>query len=284
MPGREKFRDQSIKARFFILGLPLFPTGAIYQVTPSLGIPVPLTGHDTLHAFAKIHFPLLGVGAFLLAQEAARNATAFAAVLGLIALGLIALGLIGFGVYSWIKVRDAAPEDHLKRRIFGKAFQYNMPPEYLPKDLAWKFQGELVNNYLMRHRSLNWQGHVDSGVVTKRDFPLLYTLAYYANYLSPSPETTARLAEMELYVGGEKEVASPDTPVGSTSGESDTTDAASPTGPGVSMDDILRQFGHSEEDINAGRAAGARLCGIKRPVKASARTCVRAPSPFNSYL
>ena len=177
MPGREKFRDQSIKARFFILGLPLFPTGAIYQVTPSLGIPVPLTGHDTLHAFAKIHSPLLGVGAFLLAQEAARNATAFAAVLGLIALGLIALGLIalgliGFGVYSWIKVRDAAPEDHLKRRIFGKAFQYNMPPEYLPKDLARKLQGELVNNYLLRHRNVNWQGHVDSGVVTKRDLLL----------------------------------------------------------------------------------------------------------------
>ncbi|MEL6973334.1 MAG: hypothetical protein AAFO02_24445 [Bacteroidota bacterium] len=118
MPGRKGYEDQSLRTRFFILGLPLFPTGCYYKISDNLGINIPLKGEDILHAFAKIHFGLLGV-AGLMWSSSLYGASAVQKTL----LILVSLLLLGFCLYSWMMHSQVQGEEEIaKRRIFGKAF------------------------------------------------------------------------------------------------------------------------------------------------------------------
>ncbi|MEO0726034.1 MAG: hypothetical protein AAFZ63_15935 [Bacteroidota bacterium] len=196
MPGRKGYEDQSLRTRFFILGLPLFPTGCYYKISDNLGINIPLKGEDILHAFAKIHFGLLGV-AGLMWSSSLYGASAVQKTL----LILVSLLLLGFCLYSWMMHSQVQGEEEIaKRRIFGKAFLYNMSPEYLPKNVQQSLFGELMKTYFGKFNKMEWQAEIHQNEVNKENFPLLYTLAYYQKTLQPTATNEALFSKIEAYL------------------------------------------------------------------------------------
>ncbi len=196
MPGRKGYEGQSLRTRFFILGLPLFPTGCYYKISDNLGINIPLGGQDILHAYAKIHFGLLGLGGLLWSSSLYRASTTYKTLLV-----LVSLVMLGFCLYSWImhsQVQDK--EEEKQRRIFGKAFLYNMSPEYLPNNVQKSLFGELMKTYFGKFSKMEWQAEIHEGKVNKENFPLLYTLAYYQKTLQPSPTNEALFSKIEAYL------------------------------------------------------------------------------------
>lgn len=199
MPGRNSYNGQSIRTRFFILGLPLFPTGCIYKISDNLGIDIPLTGKDILHAYAKIHLGLLGVvGLFWMSNLRGSEATMKPLVL------LLSLALLGLSIYSWMKHSAADSEEEKRRRIFGNAFLYNMSPEYLPKNVQKSLFSELLKIYFGKFTKLDWQEDIRKGAVNKSNFHLLYTLAYYQKTLEPTPTHQALFTEIAAYLNKER--------------------------------------------------------------------------------
>ncbi|MEL6656196.1 MAG: hypothetical protein AAFY48_04040 [Bacteroidota bacterium] len=203
MPGRKGHEGQSLRTRFFILGLPLFPTGCYYKISDNLGINIPLSGEDILHAYAKIHFGLLGLAGLLWSSNLYGVSTVQKTLLI-----LVSLALIGFCLYSWIMHSQVQGEEEItKRRIFGKAFLYNMSPEYLPKNVQQSLFGELMKTYFGKFNKMEWQAEIHQNEVNKENYPLLYTLAYYQKTLEPTPTNEALFAKIEAYL--EKRKASP---------------------------------------------------------------------------
>lgn len=204
MPGRYRYDGQSIQTRFFTLGLPLFPTGCLYKISDNLGIEIPLTWNDILHAYAKIHFGLIGLGLLFWRKSLYRSDVSLKLVLLL--MGLV---LIGISIYSWVIHYDVKKEELLQRRIFGKAFLYNMHPEYLPKDVQQSLFGELLKTYLGKSNHFDWRTKIEKGEVTKSNFPLLYTLAYYQNTIEPSKDHKALSEVMSDYLYKRKKLKNP---------------------------------------------------------------------------
>lgn len=184
MPGRKMFKGQGIKARFFILGIPLFPTGCIYKVTDNLGIPIPLTGKDILHAYAKVHFGLLGIGMTILADNIFKhnNKTMFYLTL------LVGVGLLAFSVYSWIKHSSTDKEEEKTRELLGKAFLYNLPPQNLPLKIQKSLFGELLKTYIAKFSEVDWQSEIQGQNISKDKLPSLYALAHYQKTIDPTQE------------------------------------------------------------------------------------------------
>lgn len=201
MPGRHKFNGQSIRTRFFILGLPLFPTGCFYQISNNLGINVPLSGQDLLHAYAKIHFGILGlIGLFWMQNTRHHNSSMQSILL------ILSLALLAFSVYSWLRHSDSKGDELINRKIFGKAFLYNMPPEYLPKNVQQSLFGELLKVYFGKYARLDWQKDIETENVYKHNFALLYTLAYYQKTITPSVNHNALFGKILAYLKKEKKL------------------------------------------------------------------------------
>ncbi|MGH1434536.1 MAG: hypothetical protein ACRBG0_08770 [Lewinella sp.] len=195
MPGRNSYDGQSLRTRFFILGLPLFPTGCIYKISDNLGIDIPLRGIDVLHAYAKIHFGLLGFGGLMLSSSMRGSNVMMKSVLM-----LLCLGLVGFCIYSWVAHSSVNEEEEVQRKIFGKAFLYNMSPEYLPNHVQKSLFNELLKVYFGKFAKLDWEADIRSRNVNKENYPLLYTLAYYQKTIAVTPTNEALFAEVAAYL------------------------------------------------------------------------------------
>ena len=195
MPGRNSYDGQSLRTRFFILGLPLFPTGCIYKISDNLGIDIPLRGKDVLHAYAKIHFGLLGFGGLMLSSSMRGSNVMMKSVLM-----LLCLGLVGFCIYSWVAHSSVNEEEEVQRKIFGKAFLYNMSPEYLPSHVQKSLFNELLKVYFGKFAKLDWEADIRSRNVNKENYPLLYTLAYYQKTIAVTPTNEALFAEVAAYL------------------------------------------------------------------------------------
>lgn len=195
MPGRNSYDGQSLRTRFFILGLPLFPTGCIYKISDNLGIDIPLRGKDVLHAYAKIHFGLLGFGGLMLSSSMRGSNVMMKSVLM-----LLCLGLVGFCIYSWVAHSSVNEEEEVQRKIFGKAFLYNMSPEYLPNHVQKSLFNELLKVYFGKFAKLDWEADVRQNNVNKENYPLLYTLAYYQKTIATTPANEALFAEVAAYL------------------------------------------------------------------------------------
>jgi hypothetical protein len=206
MPGRNSYDGQSLRTRFFILGLPLFPTGCIYKISDNLGIDIPLRGKDVLHAYAKIHFGLLGFGGLMLSSSMRGGDVMMKSVLM-----LLCLGLVGFCIYSWVAHSSVNEEEEIQRKIFGKAFLYNMSPEYLPSHVQKSLFNELLKVYFGKFAKLDWEADIRSRNVNKENYPLLYTLAYYQKTIAVTPTNEALFAEVAAYLEKGKQFESATT-------------------------------------------------------------------------
>lgn len=195
MPGRNSYDGQSLRTRFLILGLPLFPTGCIYKISDNLGIDIPLGGKDVLHAYAKIHFGLLGIGGLIYASSFPSSGGVMKAIYM-----LLSLALIGFCIYSWAAHSSVSEEEEPQRRIFGKAFLYNMSPEYLPKNVQKSLFSELLKGYFGKFSKLDWEEDIRRKAVNKENYPLLYTLAYYQKTITATPANQVLFAEIAAYL------------------------------------------------------------------------------------
>lgn len=192
MPGRMVHKGQSIRARFFILGLPLFPTGCIYKITDNLGINVPLTGKDILHAFAKIHIGLLGLALPAIANNMFYNNKTME-----ILFSVLGLAMIAFSIYSWMKHSTVDKKEAYKRDMFGKAFLYNMPPEHLPKKVQENLFAEMLRTYMAKFAKVDWQSEILNEGITQANLPSLYTLAYYQKTLNPDAKNLELFEKVE---------------------------------------------------------------------------------------
>ncbi len=197
MPTRNSYNGQGFKTRFFILGIPLFPTSCIYKISDNLGIEVPMTGKDVLHAYAKIHFGLLGFGGLIWSANMYGNDAVSKTIVV-----ILSLCLLGFCIYSWVFHSEAQGDELENRKIFGKAFLYNMPPEYLPLNVQKSLFGELLKTYLGKFGNLDWEEKIKNNEMDKSNFSILYTMAYYQKTIQSSSENnvlfeqvTARLEE-----------------------------------------------------------------------------------------
>jgi len=237
MPGRLGFDGQSIKPKFFILGLPLFPTSCAYKVSQSLGIEIPITRKDAYHAYSKVHFGLIGLLGFVLSSNM-RSSNGSMKIMLLAGSAI----LIGLSLYSWIKHSGPNEEQTIQRRIFGKAFQYNMPPEHLPHRVQVSLFKELQRTFIGKFKHANWQEDIKNKNVTKENFATLYTLAYYQKTLEDSSDHQYLFKEMEGYLNKTNVLkTSTETPSSQT--------AASTTGPTAGMK-TDEKAGQSKTDEN----------------------------------
>lgn len=198
MPGRHALDGQSIKTKFFILGLPLFPTSCAYKVSQNLGIELSVTRKDMYHAYAKVHFGLIGLIGFVFSSNMRGWGTS--RIIMMVGCAI----LLGLSLYSWIKHTGPDEEEMIRRRIFGKAFLYNMPPEYLPTRIQNSLFQQLQKTFIGRFNHFNWQEDIKNSNVTKENFAILYTLSYYQKTLQASPDHNYLFNEMESYLNKTK--------------------------------------------------------------------------------
>ena len=264
MPGRFNFGGQCIRTRFFILGLPLFPTSCFYKISNNLGIEVPLTGQDILHAYAKFHFGVLGFIGLMWSSTMSR---AFGGTKSVWV--VLSLAMLAFSIYSWAKHHSASDSETLRRRIFGKAFMYNMLPEHLPVKVQESLYTELNKVYFGRFQKTDWQGDIKRGAVTKSNFHVLYTLAYYQKTLAPSEQSEALFKEIETFLDLEKELktdtasnTSTQTNTSTTqdTAQQSTTNSSTTSGAKMTMEEAMRIFDEIQEQETASsqpKTAGA---------------------------
>ncbi len=249
MPGRHSFNGQSIKPKFFILGLPLFPTGCFYKISDNLGIDVPLTGADVFHGFAKFHFGLGGIGLVIWANNM------YGGHAGKILLLIAGVVLTCLSIFSWVKHYRTDREDELPRRVFGKAFMYNMLPEYLPAKAQTALYGELLRIYTGKFGKTDWLSDLNAGRVDKSNFALLYTMAYYHKTIQPTANNELIFQKAAAYLNKNKSAqnTATTTQTASYAAPSPTqTSAASspkPAGQTNNLDDLVRT---AQQSMNRG--------------------------------
>lgn len=181
MPGRKAYKGQSIKTRFFALGIPLFPTSTIYKVSQNLGIEIPMTGKDIYHAYAKVHFGLLGIAGLMFGSNMRGSESTTKIFLIIVSLGLLAASL-----KSWISNGEVKAEEAERRRIFSAASLYNMSPEELPFRVQQSLFRELLKIYVGKFSTVEWQQDILKGNIHKDNAALLYTMSYYQNTMTPA--------------------------------------------------------------------------------------------------
>ncbi len=257
MPGRFGFGGQCIRTRFFILGVPLFPTSCIYKISNNLGIEVPMTGEDILHAYAKFHFGFFGLIGLFWSTNSMRGAATGMKWFYIV----LSLAMLVFSIYSWAKHHSASTSETLRRRIFGKAFMYNMLPEHLPLSVQESLYGELNKIFYGKFKRTDWQTDINRGTVTKSNFPLLYTLAYYQKTLGPSVQSEALFKEIETFLDPEKVLKTDTAQNNSTQTSSSTTKdnpqessayTSTNSGANMTMDDAMRIFDELQQKEKAG--------------------------------
>ncbi|RBL93573.1 hypothetical protein [Chitinophaga flava] len=163
-----QYKNQGIRTKFFIIGLPLFPVSSYYKISANEGIALPLNGKSIWHGYSRTTFLAMGIVGLLFARE--------------LPIPLLILAFAAFfnGLYSWALYTILPKEEEATRYYFSRAFDYNILPELLPQNIQLALFQELLQVYRQQIDSLmDWEQMITQGHINENNKYLLYTAAYY---------------------------------------------------------------------------------------------------------
>lgn len=188
----KKFKSQQIQTKFFMLGIPLFPTGDSILVTSSgynsrQGIPLKLHSESVLAGYGRIFVLIACIVAFAFEES------------HILAVLLAALAIFLFAFYG----RSTEKENEI-RSIIGDFTNVYAMPEWMERGTVYSIYNQLSSVYESRNR--NWMTDIKQGNVLNGK--LAYAIALlYASY-DPSEENLS-LKEKAAALYENEKVSSP---------------------------------------------------------------------------
>ena len=181
----EEFKGQSIKTKFFILGIPLFPISSYYFVGKNKGMETPLIGKSARFGFARTFCLAAGLGLTLTCQINDHWQNKEIKILTIAA----ACIFMFVAIYSWIKQQSISESDKKSRLILEKAIGYNMLPSKLPKATRLQLRKVIASKMLEKYKEVDVNTIFTRTDYENSEIPLLYSMALYTESINPNPVT-----------------------------------------------------------------------------------------------
>lgn len=187
----EEFNGQSIKTKFFILGIPLFPISSYYFVGKNKGMETPLIGKSARFGFARTFCLAAGLGLAITCQINDHWPNREIKILAIAA----ACIFMFVAIYSWIKQQSIPESDKKYRLILEKAIGYNMLPSKLPKATRLQLRKVIASKMVEKYKEVDVNTIFTRTDYESSEIPLLYSMALYTESINPNPITKAFLAK-----------------------------------------------------------------------------------------
>jgi len=175
----KEINKQWIETKFFILGVPLFPTSSML-VTASAhnsrqGISIPLNATSVIAGYARLFTFLAALGLILGGMIEANNTLTLVGVAFAIAWG-----------YFYFKFGKPSAEEIAERSKLGNAIGIYALPNWYDFDGAMRNLNHLQFHYKGKFNS-DWKTDLSSGDVSSEKIPVLYALAVCNYMIDQSP-------------------------------------------------------------------------------------------------
>lgn len=167
---------QSIQTKFFILGVPLFPTESYWStqdtVNGVVGFPIPIHGKSVLFGYLRMYSWL---GALLAGVFAYVEHRSYSPEYGLMGLSAV---LALTAVLSTFVLGGVGATEQRERAVLQRVTGLYAPPEILSPEK----RAEIALGVVQAWRKISdtpWEARIDSGRATGVELPVLYTIARY---------------------------------------------------------------------------------------------------------
>jgi hypothetical protein len=190
-----EYKSQSIKTKFVIIGIPLFPIGSFYKITNNLGIPIPLNKKSVWVGYSRTTLLAIGILLSLLSNHLFEY-DAFEKTLFTILGVLLTLN----GIANWILHWSLKPDEEKVREILHRAVNYNMLPEYLPIDVKVSLLKELLKKYSTQFPSSKWEDDIKYNNINESNKFILFSLAYYYYQIEPTEKNKSLLTSINNHL------------------------------------------------------------------------------------
>lgn len=168
---------QSVQTKFFILGVPLFPTESYWSTQDTangvIGFPIPIHGKSVLFGYLRMYTWLGALLAGIFAWIEHRSYDPEYGLMGLAAVCLV-LAIVSTFVLGGV---DAAEQK--RRSVLHRVTGLYAPPEILSPEKREEIGLGLSRAWAKNSPELGWTARLDSGKATAAELPLLYTIARY---------------------------------------------------------------------------------------------------------
>ena len=171
----EELNGQSIKSKFFILGIPLFPISSFYFVSKTQGFELPLVGKSARIGFGRTLCLVIGILLTLLClmyDDFPNSTLKIIAVVG-------AFLFMAITIYSWTSGQAIPRQERRTRLILEKGIGYNMLPSKLPRDTRITILQSILKKVDNKYSSFLLDADITSIDFDKNELPLLYSLSTY---------------------------------------------------------------------------------------------------------
>jgi hypothetical protein len=173
----EEFKGQSIKSKFFILGIPLFPISSFYFVNKNQGIKLPLVGKSARIGLGRticMIFGILLTLLYVMFDHFPNLGIKIITIVGAILFSSIA-------VISWLSGQNIPEEEKKTRIILEKGIGYNMLPNRLPKEIRINIMQSLISKLDNKFSDFFISPNSNITDFDKNELPVLYSLCLYMN-------------------------------------------------------------------------------------------------------
>jgi len=176
-----EYKSQSIKTKFVIIGVPLFPIGSFYKITDNLGIPIALNKKSVWVGYSRTTLLAIGILLSLISQHIFEY-DSFEKIL----FTFIGILLTINGIANWVLHWSLKPEEEKIREILFRAVNYNMTPEHLPMEVKASILKELIKKYSTQYPNSKWEDDIRLHNISDSNKFILFSLAYYYCHLMPT--------------------------------------------------------------------------------------------------
>ena len=171
----ESLGGHSVRTKFFLLGIPLFPIRSMYVIsrdgTGFRGVEIPTHGTSVVAAYARL---------FCVAPAAIGTALAFSGEASSPAgWALAGISTLVWAGSMWGLGRLSADEKR-RREILLQTTGLGLPPNLMSKELRDGTAARLRQRWTELTGDQDWRAEVERGMAKPDLLPLLYTLCAYA--------------------------------------------------------------------------------------------------------
>jgi hypothetical protein len=168
---------QSVQTKFFVLGVPLFPTESFWSTQDTgngvIGFPIPLHGKSVGFGYLRIYSWL---GALLAGISAYIEHRSYDPQYGLFGLAAVCLVL---AIVSTFVLGGVDAAEQKRRALLHRLTGLYAPPEILSPEKRDDIAAALQRAWVKVSPEAAWTARIDSGKATAAELPLLYAIARY---------------------------------------------------------------------------------------------------------
>lgn len=170
-----EFNGQSIKSKFVIIGIPLFPISSFYFVNKTQGMKLPLVGKSARIGMGRTLCTLIASVLFVVLAAFHHYPNIGVKILTIAGTVIFT----GIALYSWLSGQNMPEEEKNTRLILEKTITYNMLPSLLPKDTRISIMQSTLMKLDNKYSDFFMRPNYSISDFDKRELPFLYTLCLY---------------------------------------------------------------------------------------------------------